>query len=110
MTLTRTALTLVPMISLTVLLGLPSDRVRVVQTETGGGFGGKEEYPSHLACHAALLARKANRPTTGCPRWHNTVPGVETITVFRTRSYLTPCGSAPRTPAARGNTVGGSVG
>jgi CO/xanthine dehydrogenase Mo-binding subunit len=36
--------------------------VRVVQTETGGGFGGKEEYPSMLACHAALLALKANRP------------------------------------------------
>ena len=45
--------------ALTVLLGLPADRVRVVQTETGGGFGGKEEYPSHIACHAALLARKA---------------------------------------------------
>ncbi len=48
--------------SLTVLLGLPAHRVRVVQTETGGGFGGKEEYPSHIACHAALLARKARRP------------------------------------------------
>ena len=48
--------------ALTVLLGLPGDRVRVVQTETGGGFGGKEEYPSHIACHAALLARKAGRP------------------------------------------------
>jgi CO/xanthine dehydrogenase Mo-binding subunit len=48
--------------ALTVALGLPADRVRVIQTETGGGFGGKEEYPSHLACHAALLARKAGRP------------------------------------------------
>ena len=48
--------------ALTVALGLPPARVRVVQTETGGGFGGKEEYPSHIACHAALLARKANRP------------------------------------------------
>ncbi len=48
--------------ALVVLLQLPSDRVRVVQTETGGGFGGKEEYPSMLACHAAILARKANRP------------------------------------------------
>jgi CO/xanthine dehydrogenase Mo-binding subunit len=48
--------------ALTVVLGLPAERVRVVQTETGGGFGGKEEYPSHIACHAALLARKANRP------------------------------------------------
>jgi CO/xanthine dehydrogenase Mo-binding subunit len=48
--------------SLKVLLDLPDDRVRVVQTETGGGFGGKEEYPSVIACHAALLARKARRP------------------------------------------------
>ena len=36
--------------------------VRVVQTETGGGFGGKEEYPSMIAGHAALLARKSGRP------------------------------------------------
>ncbi|MEO7156355.1 MAG: xanthine dehydrogenase family protein molybdopterin-binding subunit, partial [Vicinamibacterales bacterium] len=48
--------------ALVVLLDLPPDRVRVVQTETGGGFGGKEEYPSILACHAAILARKAGRP------------------------------------------------
>jgi CO/xanthine dehydrogenase Mo-binding subunit len=48
--------------ALKVLLGLPDERVRVVQAETGGGFGGKEEYPSILACHAALLARKAHRP------------------------------------------------
>src|SRR6516164_6366200 len=40
------------------LFGLPKERVRVVQTETGGGFGGKEEYPSMLAAHAALLAWK----------------------------------------------------
>src|SRR5688572_21392626 len=47
--------------ALRVLLG--ADRhVRVVQTETGGGFGGKEEYPSMLACHAAILALKAGRP------------------------------------------------
>jgi CO/xanthine dehydrogenase Mo-binding subunit len=48
--------------ALSVVLGMPGGRVRVVQTETGGGFGGKEEYPSHIACHAALLARKARRP------------------------------------------------
>jgi CO/xanthine dehydrogenase Mo-binding subunit len=48
--------------ALTVALGLSADRVRVVQTETGGGFGGKEEYPSHIACHAGLLALKAKRP------------------------------------------------
>ena len=27
--------------------------------ETGGAFGGKEDYPSMLACHAALLSWKA---------------------------------------------------
>jgi CO/xanthine dehydrogenase Mo-binding subunit len=48
--------------ALVVVLGLPPDRVRVIQTETGGGFGGKEEYPSMLACHAAILARKTGRP------------------------------------------------
>jgi len=48
--------------ALTVLLGMPGDRVRVVQTETGGGFGGKEEYPSMIAGHAALAARKTGRP------------------------------------------------
>jgi CO/xanthine dehydrogenase Mo-binding subunit len=35
---------------------------QVVQAETGGGFGGKEEYPSMLALHAALLARACGRP------------------------------------------------
>jgi CO/xanthine dehydrogenase Mo-binding subunit len=44
------------------LLGLPHDKVRVVQTETGGGFGGKEDYPSIIAGHAALLALKSGRP------------------------------------------------
>jgi CO/xanthine dehydrogenase Mo-binding subunit len=48
--------------ALMVLLGLPGDKVRVVQTETGGGFGGKEEYPSMIAAHAALLAKKSGRP------------------------------------------------
>jgi len=43
-------------------LALTSDQAVVVQAETGGGFGGKEEYPSIIALHAALLARKANRP------------------------------------------------
>lgn len=37
-------------------------KVRVIQAPTGGGFGGKEEYPSHLALHTALLALKAGRP------------------------------------------------
>ncbi len=43
------------------LLGIDA-HVRVVQAETGGGLGGKEEYPSILAGHAALLALKSGRP------------------------------------------------
>ena len=42
--------------------GIPPERARVVQAETGGGFGGKEDYPSVVACHAALLARACDRP------------------------------------------------
>ena len=48
--------------ALRVLLGLPAERVRVVQAETGGGFGGKEDYPSIVAAHACLLALKSQRP------------------------------------------------
>src|SRR6266568_4243041 len=44
------------------LFGLPEAKVRVIQTETGGGFGGKEEYPSMIAGHAALLAWKSGKP------------------------------------------------
>ena len=43
-------------------LALDDARCVVIQVETGGGFGGKEEYPSGLAIHAALLALKARRP------------------------------------------------
>ena len=48
--------------ALRALFNLPADKVRVVQMETGGGFGGKEEYPSIIACHAALLAWKSGKP------------------------------------------------
>jgi CO/xanthine dehydrogenase Mo-binding subunit len=44
------------------LFDLPEEKIRVIQTETGGGFGGKEEYPSMIAGHAALLAWKSGRP------------------------------------------------
>src|SRR5689334_2840818 len=43
-------------------LKLSSVEARVIQEETGGGFGGKEEYPSMVALHAALLALKCRRP------------------------------------------------
>jgi CO/xanthine dehydrogenase Mo-binding subunit len=48
--------------ALVALTGLPGESVRVIQAETGGAFGGKEEYPSMLAGHAALLAMKSGRP------------------------------------------------
>jgi CO/xanthine dehydrogenase Mo-binding subunit len=44
------------------LCGLPENRVRVVQMETGGAFGGKEDYPSIIAAHASLLAIKSQKP------------------------------------------------
>ena len=42
--------------------GWEEGRVRVVQTVTGGAFGGKEEYPSLIAGHAAFAAFKTGRP------------------------------------------------
>ncbi len=48
--------------SLLSVFDLPEDKVRVIQTETGGAFGGKEDYPSTLAAHAALLAKKGGHP------------------------------------------------
>jgi CO/xanthine dehydrogenase Mo-binding subunit len=48
--------------ALMALFALPAEKIRVVQMETGGGFGGKEEYPSVIAGHAALLAWKSGRP------------------------------------------------
>ena len=48
--------------ALMALFALPEDKVRVVQMETGGAFGGKEEYPSMIAAHASLLAMKSRRP------------------------------------------------
>ncbi len=44
------------------LCNLPAEHVRVVQMETGGAFGGKEDYPSMIAGHAALLAIKSGKP------------------------------------------------
>ena len=48
--------------SLVNLTGLPDEKVRVVQVETGGAFGGKEDYPSMIGGHAALLAMKSGHP------------------------------------------------
>ncbi len=44
------------------ILNLPRNKVRIVQTTTGGGFGGKEDFPSIVAGHASLLAAMLQRP------------------------------------------------
>jgi CO/xanthine dehydrogenase Mo-binding subunit len=44
------------------VLDLPLAEVRVLQTPTGGGFGGKEDYPNEIAACAALLAQQTGRP------------------------------------------------
>lgn len=41
---------------------LHDEDIDVRQAVTGGGFGGKEEYPTVLALHALLLAKKSGRP------------------------------------------------
>lgn len=43
-------------------LGYAGKDVQVIQDVTGGGFGGKEAYPSILACQVAVAAKKANKP------------------------------------------------
>ena len=44
------------------VLGLPLASVRIQQAHTGGGFGGKEDYPSEVAACAAMLAFATGRP------------------------------------------------
>jgi CO/xanthine dehydrogenase Mo-binding subunit len=43
-------------------LGLPDEKVRIAASAVGGGFGGKEDYPSMIGLHAALLARATGHP------------------------------------------------
>jgi CO/xanthine dehydrogenase Mo-binding subunit len=43
-------------------LGLPEEKIRIAASAVGGGFGGKEDYPSVIALHAALLARTSAHP------------------------------------------------
>lgn len=44
------------------VMGLPAEKVVVKQSATGGGFGGKEDYPSMLGSYVALLAMKSKHP------------------------------------------------
>ena len=52
--------------ALELVFSLPADKCRVIQTETGGAFGGKEDFPSVIGSHAALLALKSGHPVKLC--------------------------------------------
>lgn len=43
------------------VMGCEPNRIRVKQDVTGGGFGGKEDYPSILASQVAVAANKARK-------------------------------------------------
>lgn len=44
------------------ILGIPMNAVRVIQSDTGGAFGGKEDVPSYVAAQCALLAYHTKSP------------------------------------------------
>ncbi len=52
--------------ALELIFNLPAEKCRVIQTETGGAFGGKEDFPSVIGSHAALLAMKSGHPVKLC--------------------------------------------
>jgi len=52
--------------ALELVFSLPPEKCRVIQTETGGAFGGKEDFPSVIGSHAALLAMKSGHPVKIC--------------------------------------------
>lgn len=43
-------------------LGCDPEMVRVIQATVGGAFGGKEEFPSLIACQLAVALKKINQP------------------------------------------------
>jgi CO/xanthine dehydrogenase Mo-binding subunit len=44
------------------ILDCEEDYVRVKQSTVGGAFGGKEEFPSLMACHLAVAIHKLRKP------------------------------------------------
>ena len=43
-------------------LGTADDLVRIIQPSVGGAFGGKEEFPSLIACQLACAIKKVKKP------------------------------------------------
>ncbi|HEX7158365.1 MAG TPA: xanthine dehydrogenase family protein, partial [Edaphobacter sp.] len=52
--------------ALSLVFNLPEEKCGVIQSETGGAFGGKEDFPSVIGSHAALLAMKSGHPVKLC--------------------------------------------
>ncbi len=48
--------------ALLLALDAKGDEVRVIQATVGGAFGGKEEFPSLMACQLAVALRKIKKP------------------------------------------------
>ncbi len=44
------------------ILGISMNSVRIIQSDTGGAFGGKEDVPSYVAAQCALLAHHTKKP------------------------------------------------
>ncbi|MDF2820929.1 MAG: aldehyde oxidase [Clostridiales bacterium] len=44
------------------VMGYEENQVQIIQTTTGGGFGGKEDYPSMLGCQVAIATAKIKKP------------------------------------------------
>jgi CO/xanthine dehydrogenase Mo-binding subunit len=42
--------------------GIDKEKIQIIADTTGGGFGGKEDYPSILACQVSVASIKAKKP------------------------------------------------
>ena len=61
--------------SLAHALGMAADEVIVKATPVGGGFGGKEDFPSVIALHAALLSKACEHPVRIAYERHEDIIG-----------------------------------
>ncbi len=43
-------------------MALSEEKVQIIQTVTGGGFGGKEDFPSLIGCQVAAASKKTGHP------------------------------------------------
>ena len=76
--------------------------MRVRASVVGGGFGGKEDFPSALALHAALLARACGRPVKMVYDRHEDIVGTSkrhpAVIRHRTAVERATAGCSPWTP------------